>query len=135
MRRYLALFGFVLVGIGAYQGYTTYDFVSHTFKAEATVEAVEPLPGPPKPRSRIPLHVRFTTPSGEERRTQIRMPLLQKIQQGDTVPIIVDSRNPQEARLPLASELWSVAAAFVAAGLGALLIARFAPQQSPQPSR
>jgi hypothetical protein len=129
MRRVLGVFGLILIGVGAFRGYETYDFVSHAYRTNATVLAVETLPGPPKPRSRIPLHVKYTTPTGEEQRTQVRMPLLQKIQEGDTVSILVDTRDTQSARVPLVSELWSIPAACIVAGLGAILLATFAPRR------
>lgn len=132
MRRVLTLFGLLLIAFGGFRGYEMYDFVSHARQVEATVIAVEPLPGPPKPRNRIPLHVRFVTPSGEERLIEVRMPLFMQIKEGEKIPVLVDQRDTQRAKIPLLSELWSGPTAWALAGIGAILLSIFAPRRKPR---
>ncbi len=124
--RIVFVVGLALVGLGAWRGLETSLFISRAVQVGATVDSVQELPGPPKPRQKVPLHLSYVTPDGGTHRGVTHMPMLQRIEAGDTIRVLVDPGNPQDVRLPLWSEQWSGPSTYVIGGLlltamGALL--------------
>lgn len=116
MRRFLGLVGLVLLSIGAFEVIGTLNFTRGALLTQATVTAVEERTGPPKPVQNTPLHVSFTLPDGTTHAAIARLPLLQKVKQGDQIYLLVDPSNPRDVRLPLASELWARPLAYLISG-------------------
>lgn len=113
--------GVVLLGLGLWRGVDSYTFRSRAIELSGRVDSVQELKGPPKPRQKVPLHLSYSLPDGTQRRAVTHMPMLQKIEAGDTIRILVDSSDPQDVRLPLWSELWAAPLTYLIGGL--LLIA------------
>jgi hypothetical protein len=109
--------GVVLVGLGGYQSVSLVSFLEHALPVQAEVLGVERLIGPPKPSTRVPLHVRFTLPDGSERQALTVMPLLRHLDRGDTVAILVDPRNPQLVRVDQPSVLWATPLTLLVTGI------------------
>lgn len=107
MRTVLSLVALVLLGMGLYESREVSSFLSTALTVQGTVVAVETRTGPPKPTQNTPIHVRFNLPSGEARTAITRLPLLQKVKEGDQIYLLVDPSDPQDVRLPLLSELWA----------------------------
>lgn len=117
MRRLLALVAVVLLGMGLFESREVSSFMSRAITVQGTVVAVETRTGPPKPTQNTPIHVRFSLPSGESRTAITKLPLLQKVKDGDSIYILVDPSDPQDVRLPLLSELWARPLAYLLSGL------------------
>lgn len=121
MIRILALCGVLLVCLGGYQVVSTVGFLTQAVPVEAEVLGVERLNGPPKPSTRIPLHLRFTLPDGTEQQASTVMPLLRHLDRGDAVAILVDPRNPQVVRVAQPSVLWATPLTILVTGILLLL--------------
>ena len=121
MRRILALVAVVLLGMGLYESQEVSSYLSRAVTVQGTVVAVETRTGPPKPTQNTPIHVSFSLPSGGAHTAIARLPLLQKLKEGDSIYILVDPTNPQDVRLPLISELWARPLAYLVSGV--LLVA------------
>jgi hypothetical protein len=128
MRRGVFILGIVLCFAGVYLCGSTYLFLNRAIPVEAEVVAVEERKGPPKPRSKTPLHVRYRLPSGEEHLSKTSMPLLQRVEAGDRVHVLVDSANPEVVTLPLLSVLWATPITLCIAGVVLVLGSRLAPR-------
>ncbi|MEY4701793.1 MAG: hypothetical protein RL326_1980 [Pseudomonadota bacterium] len=116
--------GLALIAFGVWRGFESYTFVSRAIELPGVVDSVEELKGPPKPRQKVPLHVSYSLPDGTRHRVVTHMPMLQKIESGDTIRILVDRSNPQDVRLPLWSELWAGPLTYVVGGLLLMLMGR-----------
>lgn len=117
MRRLLALVAVVLLGMGLYESREVSSFLSRAITVQGTVVAVEARTGPPKPTQNTPIHVRFSLPSGESHTAITKLPLLQKVKDGDSIYLLVDPADPQDVRLPLLSELWARPLAYLVSGI------------------
>jgi len=117
MRRFLFLVALVLVILGAVDVVSTMTFTRNAVLTRATVTAVEERSGPPKPTQNTPLHVSFVLPDNTAHAAIARLPLLQKIQQGDQIFLLVNPKEPQDVRLPLISELWARPLAYLLSGM------------------
>lgn len=117
MRRLLALVAIVLLGMGLHESRQVSSFLSTAVTVQGTVVAVETRTGPPKPTQNTPVHVRFSLPSGESHTAITRLPLLQKLKEGDSIYLLVDPKDPQDVRLPLLSELWARPLAYLLSGI------------------
>lgn len=135
MRRFFALVGIVLLGIGIVKAQTLTSFLSRAIPVTATVTSVETRTGPPKPTQNTPMHVRFAMPDGQERAAITNLPLLQKIKEGDTLQILVDPSDPQSVKLPLLSELWATPLAYLLSGVAILCGVLFFKYVRLQPSQ
>jgi hypothetical protein len=120
----ISVAGLALLVFSVWRGVESYSFVSRAVEVSALVDSVEELKGPPKPRQKVPLHLSYSSPDGAQRRVVTHMPMLQKIDAGDTIRILVDSTNPQDARLPLWSELWAGPLTYLVGGMLLLLMGR-----------
>jgi hypothetical protein len=127
VRRFFSIIGIVLALYGAYGGVTTYLFVRRAVTIEAQVIAIEERKGPPKPRSKTPIHLRYTLPDGSEHLSKTSMPLLQAVKAGDRVKALVDPKAPEVVRLPLASVLWALPLATCVVGAVMTILARCVP--------
>ena len=121
MGRIIGTIGLLLCLVGVWQGVVTWHFTQRAITVEATVDAVEELRGPPKPRQKIPLHISFRLPGGSEHRAVAQMPMLQVIAAGDRIRVLVDPQNPQRVVLPLLSEIWARSLTYLVCG--ALILA------------
>jgi hypothetical protein len=117
MKTILSLVAMVLLGMGLYESRSISSFLSTAITVQGTVVAVETRGGPPKPTQNTPVHVRFTLPSGDARTAITRLPLLQKVKEGDSIYLLVDPSDPQDVRLPLLSELWARPLAYLLSGV------------------
>ncbi|MEY4668515.1 MAG: hypothetical protein RL518_1214 [Pseudomonadota bacterium] len=117
MRKLLALVALVLLGMGLYESREVSSFLSRALTVQGTVITVETRTGPPKPTQNTPVHVRFALQSGETHTAITRLPLLQKVKEGDSIFLLVDPSNPQDVRLPLLSELWARPLAYLVSGI------------------
>ncbi len=117
MKTILSLVAVVLLGMGLYESREVSSYLSNALTVQGTVVAVETRTGPPKPTQNTPVHVRFTLPSGETSTAITRLPLLQKVKEGDQIYLLVDPRDPQDVRLPLLSELWARPLAYLLSGV------------------
>ena len=117
MRTILSLVAVVLLGMGLFESREVSGFLSTALTVQGTVVAIETRTGPPKPTQNTPIHVRFTLPSGETRTAITRLPLLQKVKEGDQIYVLVDPNDPQDVRLPLLSELWARPLAYLLSGV------------------
>jgi hypothetical protein len=116
--------GLILVAFGAWRGVESYAFVSRALEISGMVDSVEELKGPPKPRQKVPLHLSYSLPDGTQHRVVTHMPMLQKIERGDTIRILVDRANPQDVRLPLWSELWAAPLTYLVGGMLLIFMGR-----------
>jgi hypothetical protein len=116
MKKFLALVGVVLLGLGVYQSTETASFLSRALSVPATVTLVEGRTGSPKPTQNTPVHVTFKLPSGEDRSAITNLPLLQNVKAGDTIYILIDPARPEAVKLPLLSELWARPLAYLISG-------------------
>lgn len=116
MKKLLTVVGLVLLGIGAYQANELTSFLSRAIPVTATVTSVELRTGPPKPTQNTPVHVKFSMPNGEERSAITHLPLLQDLEAGDALNILVDPTDPQSIKLPLLSEMWATPLAYLLSG-------------------
>jgi hypothetical protein len=117
MRTILSLVAVVLLGMGLFESREVSGFLSTALTVQGSVVAIETRTGPPKPTQNTPIHVRFTLPSGETRTAIARLPLLQKVKEGDQIYVLVDPNDPQDVRLPLLSELWARPLAYLLSGV------------------
>jgi hypothetical protein len=117
MARIVVLVGFLLCLLGVWKGVETQRFSREAIVVEATVDAVEELRGPPKPRQKIPLHVHFQLPNGADHRVVTHMPMLQVVKAGDRIRLLVDPADAQRVSLPLWSELWAQPLTYLVCGL------------------
>jgi len=124
MIRILALCGVLLVCLGGYQAVSIVGFLKQALPVEAEVLGVERLIGPPKPSTRVPLHLRFTLPDGTEQQASTVMPLLRHLDRGDAVAILVDPRNPQWVRVAQPSVLWATPLTLLVTGLLLIFLPR-----------
>lgn len=113
----LSLVAVVLLGMGLFESREVSGFLSTALTVQGSVVAIETRTGPPKPTQNTPIHVRFTLPSGETRTAITRLPLLQKVKEGDQIYVLVDPNDPQDVRLPLLSELWARPLAYLLSGV------------------
>jgi hypothetical protein len=130
MRRFFLLIGLLLCAFGGYLVLSTYLFVHRAITVEAEVVAVEERRGPPKPRSKVPLHVKYRLPDGTEHLSKTSMPLLQKVESGDRLQLLVDGARPEVVRLPLLSVLWATPLTVVLVGILLAMGSRFLPTAS-----
>jgi hypothetical protein len=117
MRKVLALVAIVLLGMGLYESREVSYFLSRALTVQGTVITVETRQGPPKPTQNTPVHVKFALPSGETHAAITRLPLLQKLKEGDSIYLLVDPKDPQDVRVPLLSELWARPLAYLVSGI------------------
>jgi hypothetical protein len=117
MKTILSLVAIVLLGMGLFESREVSSFLSTALTVQGTVVSVETRTGPPKPTQNTPIHVRFVLPSGETRTAIARLPLLQKVKEGDQIYLLVDTNDPQDVRLPLLSELWARPLAYLLSGV------------------
>jgi hypothetical protein len=117
MRTILSLVALVLLGMGLYESREVSSFLQSAITVQGTVVAVETRGGPPKPTQNTPVHVRFTLPSGDTHTAVTRLPLLQKVKEGDSIYLLVASNDPRDVRLPLLSELWARPLAYLLSGV------------------
>jgi hypothetical protein len=103
--------------MGLFESREVSGFLSTALTVQGSVVAIETRTGPPKPTQNTPIHVRFTLPSGETRTAITRLPLLQKVKEGDQIYVLVDPNDPQDVRLPLLSELWARPLAYLLSGV------------------
>ena len=116
MKKLLVLVGVVLLSLGVYQSTETASFLSRARSLPATVTLVEVRQGSPKPSQNTPVHIKFNLPSGEERSAITNLPLLQNVEAGNTIYVLVDPGRPEIVRLPLLSELWARPLAYLISG-------------------
>lgn len=128
MRRTALILGIVLCLVGVYLCASTYLFLNRAIAVEAEVVAVEERKGPPKPRSKTPLHLRYSLPNRGEHLSKTSMPLLQRVEVGDRVRVLVDSANPEVVTLPLLSVLWATPITLCVAGIALVVGVRLAPR-------
>ena len=102
MKKLLALVGVVLLSLGVYQSTETASFLSRARSL--------------KPSQNTPVHIKFNLPSGEERSAITNLPLLQNVEAGNTIYVLVDPGRPELVRLPLLSELWARPLAYLISG-------------------
>ena len=121
MSRVITLAGISLCALGIWQGVAVYSFISHSVPVTATVSSIQELRGPPKPRQKTSVHLLYRNAQGVEQSALATLPLLQRIQQGDTIQVLVVPEKPGEARLPLWSELWARTLTYLVGGV--LLVA------------
>ncbi|MEN9846332.1 MAG: hypothetical protein RIS36_1479 [Pseudomonadota bacterium] len=117
MRKLLAVVAIVLLGMGLHESRQVSSFLATAVTVQGTVVAVETRTGPPKPTQNTPVHVRFSLPSGESHTAITRLPLLQKLKEGDSIYLLVNPMVPQDVRLPLLSELWARPLAYLLSGI------------------
>jgi hypothetical protein len=118
----LSAVGVCALTVGAAKTFEVYRFVQSASAVVATVVAVEERTGPPKPRQNTPLHVRYRDRDGQDVLATTHLPLLQVVKEGETVPLLVSSTNPQDVRLPLMSELWATALTYLVVGCFAVVV-------------
>ncbi len=121
MRRVMMILGAVLGVVGMFLVVRTVLFVGRAVTIEAEVMAVEERRGPPKPRSKTPIHVRYRLPDGVEHLSKTSMPLLQKVEVGDRLQVLVDTADPEVVVLPLLSVLWATPITLCLAGVALLV--------------
>jgi hypothetical protein len=124
MHKIILALGLALFAAGGVEAYKTADFQSHATEVVGSVIGVQELRGPPKPRQKTPLFVSYRREDGSEVQTVTHLPMLQQIEQGDSIRLLVDPRNPQDARLPLWSELWARPLTYCIGGLLLVIVAR-----------
>jgi hypothetical protein len=124
MSRVVSIVGAGLLSVGLLQGWTTYSFLQHAQVVIARVASIEELRGPPKPRQKTPVNLLYKGKDGLEQSAVAHLPLLQNIRRGDEIRILVDSKEPQVARLPLWSELWARSLTYLVGGLLLILVGR-----------
>lgn len=117
MRKLLAVVAIVLLGMGLHESRQVSSFLATAVTVQGTVVAVETRTGPPKPTQNTPVHVRFSLPSGESHTAITRLPLLQKLKEGDSIYLLVNPMVPQDVQLPLLSELWARPLAYLLSGI------------------
>ncbi len=127
MRNTFKVLGAIILVIGVYRIVSTSLFLQRAVTVEAEVVAVEELRGPPKPPSKVPLHLKYRLSDGSEHQSKTAMPLLQKVEPGDRVQILVDQSSPEFVRLPLLSVLWATPFTLVLIGLALVAGARLVP--------
>lgn len=128
MRRVLCILGIVSCLGGVYLCASTYLFLNRAIAVEAEVVAVEERKGPPKPRSKTPLHLRYSLPNGGEHLSKTSMPLLQRVEVGDRVHVLVDSANPEVVILPLLSVLWATPITLCVVGIALVVGSGLVPR-------
>lgn len=116
--------GLALFAFGVWRGVESSRFLERSLELPGVVDSVEELKGPPKPRQKVPLHLSYALPDGTRHRVVTHMPMLQRIEAGDTIRILVDRTNPQDVRLPLWSELWAGPLTYLVGSLLLLLMGR-----------
>jgi hypothetical protein len=124
MSRVVSIVGAGLLSVGLLQGWTTYSFLQHAQVVIARVASIEELRGPPKPRQKTPVNLLYKGKDGLEQSAVAHLPLLQNIRRGDEIRILVDSKEPQVARLPLWSELWARSLTYLVGGSLLILVGR-----------
>jgi hypothetical protein len=124
MSRVVSLVGAALLSVGAWQGWTTYSFLQRAEVVVARVLSIEEVRGPPKPRQKTPVNLLYKANDGTEQSAVAHLPLLQNIQQGDEIRILVDPQQPQNALMPLWSELWARPLTYLVGGLLLLVVGR-----------
>lgn len=117
MSRIVGILALVLVAAGIWQSIEVYRFVQRSISVPASVVAVEALRGPPKPRQRTPIRVAFSLPDGTAREALTHLPMLQVIKKGDSITVLVDSKDPERVALPLWSELWARPLTYIVGGV------------------
>ena len=134
MRSILIIIGIILIVIGGRDAFKLYSFIKKAESVEALVMVIEELRGSPKPRQRTPLHVEYRLKNGSQYRSITHLPLLQRIEQGDTIKLWVDPLNPQDVRLPLLSEHLARPLTLIVIGLVLMIGAAFYSSKSPPTS-
>lgn len=124
MSRVVTAVGVALSAFGVWQGFATYSFLERADVVQARVTGVQELRGPPKPRQKTPVNLLYTNPQGEEVSAVGQLPLLQQIEPGDQINILVDPKRPTEARMPLWSELWARPLTYTIGGFLLLIVGR-----------
>lgn len=120
----ITIAGVALSVAGVWLGIDTASFQRRALLVQATVTGVQELRGPPKPRQRTPLHVTYKLPDGREASAVTHLPFLQEIKSGDSIRLLVDPAAPEQARLPLISELWARPLTYFVGGLLLLVVGR-----------
>lgn len=123
MNRVISVVGVGLLAAGTFGAFQTYSFQREAVEVQGQVVLVEELRGPPKPRQKTPLHVSYTL-NGSQYSTVTHLPLLQVVKPGDTIRLLADPKNPEDARLPLLSELWARPLTYLIGGILMLVVAR-----------
>ncbi len=121
-RAIVSLIGVATLVVGAFKCLSLIEFLQAASPVEATVVAVEHRSGPPKPRQNTPLHVRYKSRDGQEVLATTHLPLLQVVKEGETLTLLASTKNPQDVRLPLISELWATPLTYVIVGLCGVLV-------------
>jgi hypothetical protein len=124
MYKTISVLGVIIFVIGIGQGVSTYSFVKNAKTTTARVTGIQELRGPPKTRQKTPIHLAYTLDDGREHSAIAHLPLLQEIKVGDEIRILVDVSTPEDARLPLWSELWARTLAYLVGGTLLLVVAR-----------
>ena len=121
MRGFLVAIALFLFVFGAFKGWEAYSFVDAAIRVEGRVYAVEPLPGPPKPRQKIPVHVEYEL-NGRTERGETRMPMLGKLSVGDRVPLWVSESEPARPVLAQPSAIFAGPLTYFTVGLIGLIL-------------
>jgi hypothetical protein len=129
MSRVISSVGIALCAFGIWHGYLTYDFLERAELKNARVTGVQELRGPPKPRQKTAVHIRYSAQVPDQSETKdlsaiTQLPLLQEIKEGDQIRVLVDPRQPSVARLPLWSELWARPLTYFVGGILILVVGR-----------
>jgi hypothetical protein len=117
MKRLIAPIAIFLLLLGAFNCYFSWRFLRSAQSLTAVVTEVKEHRGPPKPRQRTPVTLAYRNAEGVAVRASANLPLLTVIKEGDQIPILVDPESPEEARLPLWSEIWAKPFTYIIAGI------------------
>jgi hypothetical protein len=129
MSKVVSAVGLALCSLGVWQGISTYLFVQRADLVQGRVTGVQELRGPPKPRQKTPINILYTNTNGVEVSAVAHLPMLQQIQTGDEIRVLIDPRNPSDARMPLWSELWARSLTYVIGGLLIAIVGRVLRQK------
>jgi len=133
MKKILMLAGAVLGCSGAVLTAHHYRFLQTAHRVTGTVIAVEALPGPPKPREKIPLHVEYSI-GGSTVRSVAQMPMLGTFAEGSQVPLWIDSQDQQRAMVASLASLFGRPLTYLAGGLVLFLVGLLYSSKSPPTS-
>ena len=122
MRKVIRVAGVFLIFFGVVDGYRTARFVETSKEVRATVQSVEQLRGPPKPRQKTPVHVEFELQDGKREHGITNLPFVYAVEVGDSIPILVQAGNPSRIKLNLWSELWASCLTYTVGGILVLVV-------------
>jgi hypothetical protein len=129
MSKVVSAVGLALCSLGVWQGISTYAFVQRADLVQGRVTGVQELRGPPKPRQKTPINILYTDTKGMEVSAVAHLPMLQQIQTGDEIRVLIDPLHPGDARLPLWSELWARSLTYIIGGLLIAIVGRVLRQK------